>query len=151
LSFCRCAVRAFGTENRPTERPVQPRDDVYDFIIFRGSDIKCIDVVEPPKESNSDPEGFPSDPAILEVSNRVRPPGTKTCSSNQIHPHRPLSSFVFVQNSRSQGSSFPKFNGASAGSNLQQQQRQKESKENLILSQSLPPLSLDLTLATEIP
>jgi len=62
-------VRSFGTEDRPTERPVPPKDDVYEYIIFRGADIKVIDVVEPPKHAgNSGMTGVPADPAIVDFS-----------------------------------------------------------------------------------
>jgi protein LSM14 len=58
-------VKSFGTEGRQTDRPVPPKDEIYEFIIFRGSDIKGIDVLEPPssiaEQANSGP---PSDPAI---------------------------------------------------------------------------------------
>jgi protein LSM14 len=65
------AVKSFGTEDRPTERPVPPKDEIYEFIIFRGSDIKGIDVVEPPKAAPTVSDGVPNDPAIVEVSHYV--------------------------------------------------------------------------------
>jgi len=61
-------VRSFGTENRPTERPVAPRDEVYEYIIFRGSDIKDIKVCEPPKPMPTLQGGLPNDPAIIQHS-----------------------------------------------------------------------------------
>ncbi|XP_056117334.1 protein LSM14 homolog B isoform X1 [Rhinichthys klamathensis goyatoka] len=57
-------VRSFGTEGRPTDRPVPPRDEVFEYIIFRGSDIKDITVCEPLKIHHS----LPQDPAIVQSS-----------------------------------------------------------------------------------
>lgn len=58
-------VRSFGTEGRPTDRPVAPRDEVYEYIIFRGSDIKDLHVCETPKSHS---HSLPYDPAIVQHS-----------------------------------------------------------------------------------
>ncbi|CAL1608724.1 unnamed protein product [Knipowitschia caucasica] len=57
-------VKSYGTEDRHTDRPVPSKDEVYEFIIFRGSDIKDITVSEPPKQHH----GLPRDPAIVQSS-----------------------------------------------------------------------------------
>ncbi|XP_029948064.1 protein LSM14 homolog B-like [Salarias fasciatus] len=57
-------VKSHGTEHRPTDRPVPPKDEIYEYIIFRGSDIRDITVSEPPKPHH----GLPRDPAIVQSS-----------------------------------------------------------------------------------
>jgi protein LSM14 len=54
-------VRSFGTEDRPTDRPVPARDEIFEYIIFRGADIEDLQVREPPHSSAT------QDPAIVEV------------------------------------------------------------------------------------
>jgi len=55
-------VRSFGTEERPTDRPVPARDEIFEYIIFRGADIEDLQVREPPQSS------LTQDPAIVESS-----------------------------------------------------------------------------------
>jgi protein LSM14 len=62
-------VRSFGTENRPTDRPVPPRDEIFEYIIFRGADIEDLQVREPPQST------LTQDPAIVESS--MYPPSTR--------------------------------------------------------------------------
>ncbi|KAK2862498.1 hypothetical protein Q5P01_002031 [Channa striata] len=57
-------VKSYGTEDRHTDRPVPPKDEIYEYIIFRGSDIKDITVSESPKPHH----GLPCDPAIVQSS-----------------------------------------------------------------------------------
>lgn len=56
-------VRCFGTEGRPTDRPTPAKEDIYEYITFRGSDIKDITLCEPPRPHH----GLPPDPAIVQV------------------------------------------------------------------------------------
>ena len=58
------AVRSFGTEGRPAPKAIPPRNETYEFIIFRGSDIKDLHVSAMPKASTED-NVAPQDPAIL--------------------------------------------------------------------------------------
>lgn len=77
-------VRSYGTEDRPTDRPVAPRDETYEYIIFRGADIKDIRVCQPPKPQPTLEGGLPNDPAIVQHSAGIpgapgapgAPPGT---------------------------------------------------------------------------
>ena len=47
--------------------PVPARDEVYEYIIFRGTDIKKIEVCDTPKQPTL-PGGLHNDPAIVQVT-----------------------------------------------------------------------------------
>ena len=47
--------------------PVPARDEVYEYIIFRGTDIKKIEVCDSLKQPNLT-GGLHNDPAIVQVS-----------------------------------------------------------------------------------
>ncbi|KAG5892899.1 hypothetical protein JTB14_006217 [Gonioctena quinquepunctata] len=57
------SVRSFGTEDRETQYPVPAQNQVYDYILFRGSDIKDIRVIT----NVTHPQPL-NDPAIMQLS-----------------------------------------------------------------------------------
>ena len=60
-------VRSFGTEGRRGKDEVPPSDNVFEYIVFRGSDVKDLKVEEAAKKVEPPPRGVPDDPAILAV------------------------------------------------------------------------------------
>ncbi|GMG07879.1 unnamed protein product [Aspergillus oryzae var. brunneus] len=64
-------VVSFGTEGRrgKPEDELPPAPHIYEYIVFRGSDVKDISVAEDKKEdAPQEPQQVPDDPAILGVS-----------------------------------------------------------------------------------
>jgi hypothetical protein len=64
-------VTSYGTEGRRGD-PSQEQpgsDQIYEYIVFRGSDVKELSMVEAPKENQ--PPAMPNDPAIMGVSEHV--------------------------------------------------------------------------------
>ena len=64
-------VSSFGTEGRkgnPSEE-IPGSDQVYEYIVFRGSDVKELTIVAPPgqREGENNRPKVPDDPAILGV------------------------------------------------------------------------------------
>lgn len=120
-------VKSFGTEDRPTERPVPPKDEIYEFIIFRGSDIKGIDVVEPPK-TVAEPEpanhGLPNDPAIVEVSSQhYHSPASAASGPSSLAQQHPTTSYnAFAGMKSSENKQQPFSSTTAVISPLQQQQ-----------------------------
>jgi protein LSM14 len=63
-------VTSFGTEGRKAnpDEEIPPSDSVYEYIVFRGSDVKDLRVEETPAAKENKPPQVPNDPAILGVS-----------------------------------------------------------------------------------
>ena len=64
---------SFGTEGRKTQQgkadeEVPPADQVYEYIVFRGSDVKDLRIEETPATKENKPPAIPNDPAIVNVS-----------------------------------------------------------------------------------
>lgn len=106
-------VRSFGTEDRETPYPIPPQPTVYDYILFRGSDIKDIRVI------NS--VAIPNDPAIMQMHLPPQQNFSPMQHSNNSQSFGPFGGHM-------PGNSFP----TSIGQNLippQQQQQQQQSSQ----------------------
>eukprot|EP01094_Clydonella_sp_ATCC50884_P028613 TRINITY_DN863_c1_g1_i1.p2 TRINITY_DN863_c1_g1~~TRINITY_DN863_c1_g1_i1.p2 ORF type:complete len:128 (+),score=15.25 TRINITY_DN863_c1_g1_i1:64-447(+) len=68
-------VRCFGTEDRRQEEPIPATDRVYNYIIFRGTDIKDLHVCEMPAPPQQPMQPMPQDPAIAGMGGGPQDPG----------------------------------------------------------------------------
>jgi protein LSM14 len=63
-------VKSFGTEGRrgnPSEE-LPASDQIYEYIVFRGSDVKDLRIEQPAPAKENKPPTMPDDPAIVGVS-----------------------------------------------------------------------------------
>jgi len=126
-------VRSFGTEDRPTDRPVAPRDEVYEYIIFRGADIKDIRVCEPPKPQPTLTGGLPNDPAIVQHSTSAAPGGpvsSKPSGYGAIGSGPSHASPIEIDNVRSSGSTPTDNRRSPVDAKLQQERQQNRSRQD---------------------
>ncbi|CAG8571279.1 8779_t:CDS:10 [Ambispora leptoticha] len=114
LLILQTIVRSFGTEGRrgnPSEE-IPPSDNIFEYIVFRGSDVKDLHVCEAPAPQASLPPQVPNDPAILGTTAPrppnfqgfgpppplgVQPPNFPTAQLNQYYLNHVAAAAAFQQ------------------------------------------------------
>ncbi len=83
-------VRSFGSEGRKKDgEQIPASNEIYDVIIFRGSDIKDLTVCEAPQK-------LPNDPAIITVGpSTMVPPNAHGMGSNFYPPFGTIPQYPF--------------------------------------------------------
>ncbi|TLD10940.1 hypothetical protein PgNI_05547 [Pyricularia grisea] len=89
-------VKSFGTEGRkrdagkPAEE-IAPSDQVYEYIVFRGSDVKDLRIEQAPVVKEQAPPAVPDDPAIVGARPRpgAAPAGPPAGPPGGPHGHHP--------------------------------------------------------------
>ncbi|KAH8791294.1 Scd6-like Sm domain-containing protein [Hyaloscypha sp. PMI_1271] len=84
-------VSSFGTESRKTDpkEVIPPSDSVYEYIVFRGSDVKDLRIEETPAARENIPPQVPNDPAILGSGTRPPPQAQPSQQRQQQGPQQP--------------------------------------------------------------
>lgn len=76
---------SYGTEDRRTgEEFFPPSSSLYDYILFKGKDVKDLRIEDEAKESSPQPPTIPNDPAILGVS-CFKTPQSRVCHTMMKH------------------------------------------------------------------
>jgi len=76
-------VKSYGTEGRRPGNEVAGSEFLYEYIVFRGSDVKDLNIVSsPPRDKENEAPAVPDDPAILGVSPSLPYSG---CSGDEIY------------------------------------------------------------------
>ncbi|KAF8426689.1 Scd6-like Sm domain-containing protein [Tirmania nivea] len=85
-------VVSFGTEGRRGDpaKEIPATDNIYEYIVFRGSDVKDLRIEEQAKTPQQKPPQVPDDPAILQST--ARPPSYASQGLSQypappMHPY----------------------------------------------------------------
>ncbi|XP_001641380.2 protein LSM14 homolog B [Nematostella vectensis] len=86
-------VRSFGTEGRKVDVEIPPRNEIYEYIVFRGQDIKDLNVKLESNETSKTVPQPPQDPAILQSSTAGIPGGYSPYRSGPYQPNPGYSPF----------------------------------------------------------
>lgn len=127
--FFLISVRSYGTEDRETQYPIVPQNQVYEYILFRGSDIKDIRVI------NS--VALPNDPAIMQMH---LPPTQQQFQQPQFPV--PVMGHMGTPMNQSFGNMYASMSSSATGSNLApgsgtlNKSKQQSSELNIVIPDS---------------